>query len=306
MRHLALTTLALAIATPAAAQMQIKPIAPLTKGELPLYPNDKTPDNEQWEHASARYGSLVIENDTVRNVTRPTITPYLPDPAKATGAAVLVAPGGAFMTLSMSSEGEVIARSLADQGIAAFVLKYRLNETPRDSKAFMAAIGQRMAQAARGTPNMEIKEPRATQDALAGLAMVRNRAKEFRIDPTRVGMIGFSAGAMTALNAALEGQGEARPAFIGYIYGPMTAVTVPADAPPMFNAIALDDNLFKKQGFGIVEAWRNARRPVELHAYERGDHGFGIGRPNTTSTGVLPQFVAWLRMRGILKQQVPQ
>lgn len=306
MRHLALTTLALAIAAPTAAQMQIKPIAPLTKGELPLYPADKSVDKEQWEHVSGRYGPLVIENDTVRNVTRPTITPYLPDPAKATGAAVLVAPGGAFMSLSMSSEGEVIARSLADEGIAAFVLKYRLNETPREPKAFMAAMGQRMAQASRSTGGTEIKEPRATQDALAGLALVRSRAKEFRIDPARVGMIGFSAGAITTLNAALEGQGEARPAFIGYIYGPMTAVTVPADAPPMFNAIAMDDGLFKKQGFGIVEAWRNARRPVELHAYESGDHGFASGRPGTTSTGVLPQFVAWLRMRGVLQPEAPR
>lgn len=306
MKRLVLTTLALAIAVPAAAQMQITPIAKPKLAEIPLYPSAKDADNEQWEHISGRFGSLVIDNQTVRNVTRPTITPYLPDPAKANGAAVLVAPGGAFMSLSMSSEGEAIARALNDQGIAAFVLKYRLNETPRDSKAFMAAMGQRMAQAARQTPAAEIKEPRATQDAIAGLALVRSRAKQFRVDPTRVGIIGFSAGAITALNAALEGQGDARPAFIGYIYGPMTAVTVPADAPPMFNAIAMDDGLFKKQGFAIVEAWRNARRPVELHAYERGDHGFGIGRPGTTSTGVLPQFVAWLRARGLLEQKAPQ
>ena len=136
-------------------------------------------------------------------VTRPTITPYLTAPAKATGAAVVVAPGGAFMSLSMSSEGEVIARWLAEQGIAAFVLKYRLNETPRDSQAFMSALGQRMGQAARNLPGADIKEPRATQDALAALALIRARAKGFRVDPARVGMIGFSAGAITALNAAL-------------------------------------------------------------------------------------------------------
>lgn len=121
------------------------------------------------------------------------------------------------------------------------------------------------------------------------------------MDPAHVGMIGFSAGAKTTLNATLEGKGEARPAFIGYIYGPMKAITVPADAPPMFNAIAMDDILFKGQGFGIVEAWRQARRPVELHAYERGQHGFGAGLPGATSTGVLPQFLEWLRMRGLLK-----
>lgn len=300
MKHLALTALALAVVTPAAAQMQITSIARPKLAEIPLYPATKAADNEQWEHYSIHYGQLSMENDIVRNVTRPTITPYLPDPAKATGAAIVVAPGGAFLQLSMTSEGEEIARGLADQGIAAFVLKYRLNESPRDSKAYMKFLSQRMAQASQPAKVAEIKEPRATQDALAALAMIRGRAQEYRIDPARVGMIGFSAGAMTTLNAALEGQGDARPAFIGYIYGPMTAITVPADAPPMFNAIAMDDSLFKKQGFGIVEAWRNARRPVELHAYERGDHGFGSGRPGTTSTGIIPQFVAWLRMRGLL------
>jgi acetyl esterase/lipase len=300
MKHLALAALALAIASPAAAQMQITPIAKPKLAEIPLYPASKDADKEQWEHVSGKFGQTVIENDTVRNVTRPTITPYLPDPAKATGAAVVVAPGGGFMSLSMTSEGEAIARWLAEQGIAAFVLKYRLNETPRDSKAFMNAMGQRMAQAARNQPGVKIEEPRATQDALAALALIRTRAKEYRVDPARVGMIGFSAGAITALNAALEGKGDARPAFIGYIYGPMSAVTVPADAPPMFAAIAMDDALFRKQGFAIAEAWRTARRPVELHAYERGDHGFGIGRPGTTTTGLLPQFTAWLKMRGLL------
>ncbi len=300
MKRLALTTLALAIASPAAAQMQLTPIAKPKLAEIPLYPAAKDADKEQWEHYSIHYGPLKMENDIVRNVTRPTITPYLPDPAKATGAGVVVAPGGAFLQLSMVSEGEEIARWLASQGIAAFVLKYRLNESPRDPKAYTKFMGQRMAQATKPGAREGIKEPRATQDALTSLAMIRSRAKEFRVDPARLGMIGFSAGAMTALSAALEGEGDARPAFIGYIYGPMTAVTVPADAPPMFAAIAMDDSLFKKQGFAIADAWRNARRPVELHAYERGDHGFGAGRPGTTSTGLLPQFAEWLRMHGWL------
>lgn len=306
MKHLALAALALAIATPAAAQMNIEPIAKPKLAEIPLYPTSQDADREQWEHISGKYGQVVIDNQTVRNVTRPTVTPHLPDPAKATGAAVVVAPGGAFMSLSMSSEGEVIAGWLAEQGIAAFVLKYRLNETPRDPKAFMSAMGQRMAQAAKPAEVAKVNEPRATQDALAALALIRGRASEYRIDPARLGMIGFSAGAITALNATLEGKGDARPAFIGYIYGPMTAVTVPADAPPMFNAIAMDDGLFRKQNFALVEAWRNARRPVELHAYERGDHGFGIGRPGTTTTGLLPQFAAWLRMRGLLNKDAPR
>ena len=89
--------------------------------------------------------------------------------------------------------------------------------------------------------------------------------------------MGFSAGAMTTLNAGLAPAAADRPAFIAPIYPPITAREVPADAPPMFVALALDDELFGRQGFGLVEAWHGAKRPVEFHAYESGGHGFGLG-----------------------------
>lgn len=287
-----------------AQQVNMEAIAAPDLGRtMPLYP-DQPPvpasKDEQWSHMQVQLGANALDNIMVRNVVRPTLTSFLPDPAKATGAAVIVAPGGAFLSLSMTGEGTDIARWLADHGVAAFVLKYRLNETPRDDKGFLGVMAERFGATARPGPMPEVKEPRATQDALRALALVRADAKSYGIDPARVGMIGFSAGAMTALNATLEGKGEARPAFFGYIYGPMAAIAVPADAPPMFAAIAMDDGLFAKQGFGIVEAWRQAGRPVELHAYEKGDHGFGAGRPGTTTMGVLPQFLAWMDARGLL------
>lgn len=298
-------TLALMLATPAMAQQaRLDPVAPQGQdGAIALYPDQPAPkpaSDEQWSQMHVQIGANSIDNIMVRNVVRPTITPYLPDPAKATGAAVIVAPGGAFLSLSMTGEGSDVAQWLADHGVAAFVLKYRLNATPRDDKAFLAMMGQRFAAAAQPGAVRDIEEARATQDALRALAMVRAGAASWHVDPARVGMIGFSAGAMTTLNAVLEGTGDQRPAFIGYIYGPMTAIAVPVDAPPMFNAIAMDDGLFKGQGFAIVEAWRQAKRPVELHAYERGDHGFGAGRPGTTTTMLLPEFLAWMGMRGLL------
>jgi acetyl esterase/lipase len=301
---------ALLCAGPALAQdVRMEPVAaPDQKDAIVLYPDMPTPrgKSEQWSHMRVTIGANRNDNLAVRNVVRPTITPYLPDPAKATGAAVIVAPGGAFVSLSMESEGSDVARWLADHGVTAFVLKYRLNETPRDDGGFLKMMGERFADAAKGDPAEEVKEPRATQDALKALDIVRARARAFHVDPARVGMIGFSAGAMTALNAALEGPDGQRPAFIGYVYGPMASVAVPADAPPMFAAIAMDDGLFAKQGFGIVEAWRQMGRPVELHAYERGDHGFGAGRPGTTTTGVLPQFLAWMDMHGLLAAPTAQ
>ena len=75
---------------------------------------------------------------------------------------------------------------------------------------------------------------------------------------------------------------------------------MPAGAPPMFAAYALDDGLFGRQGFGVVDAWHKANRPVELHAYEHGDHGFGTGRAGTTSTQVMDEYIAWLASHGWL------
>lgn len=266
---------------------------PAEPGAIPLYPADQSPPRKPTERWAAMGGQRFV-----RNVTRPTITPFLPDLASATGAAVIVAPGGGYMMLSMDNEGWPVARWLAEHGIAAFVLKYRLNETPDDEQAFQRAFGERMSGIAKGEPPP--LEPRAVKDALRAIQMVRSQASKWAIDPARVGMIGFSAGARTALQAALSPIAEERPAFFASIYGSMAAVPVPHDAPPMFNALALDDPLYGRMGFGIVESWQKAGRPVEFHAYEKGSHGFGLGRPGTTTTLVMEQFHAWLKSRGLL------
>lgn len=240
-------------------------------------------------------------NPVLRNVTTPTITPFVPAPDKATGAAVIVLPGGGFTMLSMDSEGWAVARWLADHGIAAFVLKYRIMQTPADESVLMGTLTKSMG-ALMTDPEgtMAPLAPPAVADAIAALKQVRARAAKWKIDPTRIGMMGFSAGAMATRDVVLSADPATRPAFFAYIYGPMREVTVPADAPPMFTALALDDPLLGKQGFGIVSAWRKAGRPVELHAYEQGGHGFGAGKSGTTSTMLLPEFHAWLTARGML------
>lgn len=286
-----------ATSVPAAAQFGGAPIAaPAEPDAIPLY-GDRTPGrtaSEVWNGPAA--------HRMVRNVTRPTLTPVLPEAAKATGAAVIVAPGGAFMMLSMDSEGWLVAKALADRGIAAFVLKYRLFQTPADTAEAMHFMGEKI-RAGLKDPSQPpaIDDTLATEDAIAALAMVRSNAAKWGVDPGRVGMIGFSAGAMTALSAVLKSRPEQAPAFFGYVYGPQAKVAVPADAPPMFDAIAMDDMLFPTMGFPIVEAWKAAKRPVELHAYERGNHGFGLGQPGQTTTLMLDQFTAWMHMHGLLR-----
>ena len=248
---------------------------------------------ESWH---SQYGSAFA-----RNVVVATLTPFLPDPARATGTAVVVAPGGGFRVLSMENEGWDVAKALAAKGVAAFVLKYRLNQTPADLQAFAT---QRMP-APNAAPGQAPPPPAVTfaiqiADARAAFALIRTRAAEWHVNPVRIGMVGFSAGAMLTMTTTLDGQ-DAKPAFIGNIYGPLNAVTVPADAPPMFVALAADDPLFGNSGFGLIEAWRAAKRPVEFHLYEQGGHGFGMYPKTTTSTGWFEAFVAWMGMHGMLK-----
>ena len=113
-------------------------------------------------------------------------------------------------------------------------------------------------------------------------------------------MIGFSAGAMTTLATALRNDTAARADFIGTIYGPLVTVQVPQNPPPLFIAIAADDPLIGSGDFGLINAWRDAKAPVELHYYERGGHGFGMRHQSTTSDLWAEQFYAWMKGRGLL------
>ena len=252
---------------------------------------------ESWHR---QYGSSFA-----RNVTEATLTPFLPDAAKATGTAVIVAPGGGFVTLSMENEGWDVARALAKEGVAAFVLKYRLTQSPAALAEYADSSRRPPARPPGGSPaggpaSAGMKPQ--LDDARAAFALVRARAGQWGIDPNRIGMVGFSAGAMLTMSTEYAVP-EAKPAFLGDIYGPMGAVDVPKDAPPLFVALAADDPLFGNAGFGIVESWHKAHRPVEFHYYEQGGHGFGMYPKTTTSTGWFAAFSSWLRMHGFLDRK---
>lgn len=238
----------------------------------------------------------------VRNVSTATLTPFLPAPGKATGAAVIVAPGGGFRWLSINNEGWKVARALADQGVAAFVLKYRLQPTPESLDGLRDSMNRLFAAAGAGdgTPRPPLPDMgNPLGDAEAAYALILSRAGEWGVDPKRIGMVGFSAGAALTLHAALQSK-TMKLAFIAPIYGGMGPVDVPRDAPPMFNAIATDDFLFRGQ-FGVVKSWFEAGRPVEFHLYQNGGHGFGMGYPGNTANGWFPVFMRWLDVNGVLK-----
>jgi acetyl esterase/lipase len=241
-----------------------------------------------------------------RNITKATLTPFLPKAGTANGAAVIVAPGGGFRWLSMGNEGWEVAQALADRGIAAFVLKYRLQPTPESLDGFKESMNRTFAAArpaentkdtpATSPPRMDLSNQLA--DAEAAYAMIVKRAKEWGVDTARLGMIGFSAGAGLTMHCTLHSK-TMRLHFIGPIYGGMGPVEVPKNAPPMFNAIATDDFLFRGQ-FGVIDSWFKAGKPVEFHLYQNGGHGFGLGNPNRTSNRWFDAFVHWLDVNRFL------
>ena len=273
---------------------------------IPLYPQALgSTSTEVWD-------KIFLDFRVVRNVTQPTLTPVLPPMGKRSDAAVVVVPGGGFTLLQMDIEGWAVAHWLADHGVAAFVLKYRIRPTPPGEGAFTAQLNDEIA--GKGPPPPDADTPLATADAIAALRMVRANSAKWGIDPAHVGMIGFSSGAMTTMNTVLTTAPADEPSFFGYIYGPMDAAkaalvywpadvsAVPANAPPMFAALAMNDPAFGGRGFAAVDSWNKAGRPVELHAFESGGHGFGTGLPGTTSTLVMPEFYAWMQSNGFILQ----
>lgn len=311
--HTAIAAAALAacaLAVPAAAQNdKMTPIATPAQPTAITLDTGPLPGAKNAESWHSQYGSVFA-----RNVTVATLTPFLPDPAKATGTAVIVAPGGGFMTLSMENEGWDVAKALAAKGVAAFVLKYRLNQTPASIPEFEESMRNMFARvaaapapgaapaagAAPAGPRPAMNLDPMLADARAAFALVRRRAAEWHVDPARIGMVGFSAGAGLTMATTLSGN-DAKPAFIGTIYGSLNPVEVPADAPPLFVGIAADDPLFAGRGFGLVESWMKAKKPVEFHLYEQGGHGFGMYQKSTTSTGWFEEFARWMAMHGWLK-----
>lgn len=243
-----------------------------------------------------------------RNVTQATISPVLPDPANATGTAVLVVPGGGFMELEMDNEGYVVARQLADRGITAFVLKYRIRASSPDpavAHSDMVSILSKsmMGPTKMGQPGSLLYDDQQTAatDASDALNYIRSHAAQLGIDPHRVGMVGFSAGAMMTIALSVAPSPAVRPDFAGIIYGPMYPQAVPSDAPPAFFALANDDVLFGSSS-GLAASWQSAKRPFEIHQYEHGGHGFAGVVKGTTSDHWLEEFLWWLDSRGLLKK----
>ena len=224
----------------------------------------------------------------VSSIHKPSITRFLPAKGTATGAAVLVIPGGGHKLLCVDHEGENVARWLAAHGIAACVLKHRL---------------------AREEGSTYTIQEHALADTLRAMRLIRSRADKWAIDPARLGAIGFSAGGeLVALACMNPGEGKAdaedvierqnaRPAFQALIYPGGTASIQPAaDAPPAFLACGEKDRQDISEG--LAEAYLRFKRAgasAELHVYAGVGHGFGLREGRSGPVATWPErFADWL------------
>jgi acetyl esterase/lipase len=234
----------------------------------------------------------------LRNVGVPTLTPYLPEPAAATGVGIVVAPGGGLHFLSIDNEGAWVAERLIQRGIAAFVLHYRVQPTPVPALEF-AAVAQRVFTEPSYMADIgATSRASAAEDGGLALTLVRERGEQWRVDPQRVGMLGFSAGGFVTAVTALDAEPEARPSFLAPIYPALWGdLVVPNPAPPMFLAWATDDelgDLILEPSLRLYDSWRRAGASVEAHAYATGGHGFGMSSRDTASDRWFRDFCAWL------------
>jgi acetyl esterase/lipase len=256
--------------------------------------------SEQWFWIWDQYG--------VRNVTEPTLTIVPPLPEKANGTSVIIAPGGGFSFLSWSNEGQPVAKYLADRGVMVFILKYRTKPTPRDNEGYAEFVRQQMRKSRNPPRRFSLAWPAATEDAAQAIRYVRMNAGRWGLQPDRIGFVGFSAGAITALEFTVAAEPANRPSFVGMIYGPMHSREIPKSPPPLFAARAVDDPLYPpiemsmEDNFGLLGSWRASGGSVELHLFSSGGHGFGMQQNGSTSELWLDEFYKWMGSQGFLKK----
>jgi acetyl esterase/lipase len=239
----------------------------------------------------------------VTNVARPTLTVFRPAKDKDTGAAVVIAPGGAYRGLAWDLEGEEVAAWLNSIGVTGIVLKYRV---PRRE----------------GTPN-DAAPPQAQMDAQRALSLVRSKAKEWGIDPKRIGMLGFSAGghltAWTSTNFdkrayeptdAIDKE-SCRPDFTVLIYpaylmskakdGLQPDIRVSKETPPTFFVYAEDDPVGPENALLMYLALKKERVSAEIHVYSKGGHGFGLRKSDKPCSTWPERCAEWVKAQGLLK-----
>jgi acetyl esterase/lipase len=236
------------------------------------------------------------------NVSKPTLTVYRPAKEKDTGACVIVCPGGGYNILALDLEGTEVCEWLNGLGVTAVLLKYRVPR-PKEGAFYLPAL----------------------MDAQRAVSVVRSRAKEWKIDPKKIGILGFSAGGHLAAATATGFDRRAyeaidkvdevscRPDFAVLIYpGYLTDkkreklaedLRVTKQTPPMFLAHAHDDPVTPESSALMYLALKKAGVPAELHIFEAGGHGYGLRKTDKAATRWPDRAEEWFRQRGLIPRE---
>jgi len=247
----------------------------------------KAPGSEEWNYTETTFATSIPNFSAVRNVVDPTLVLYSPEKGQATGTAVIVCPGGGWTSLEYDKEGSLIANWLVKKGVNAFVLKYRLNRTVEG--------GNTNSGSAKSYPNIRTL---SGEDGIRAIEYVREHAQEFGINPAKIGIMGFSAGAFVTMHAIMNAKPGQQPNFGAPIYGgSLNGLSVPTDAPSLFIAGAADDRIAAGNP-DLFKAWIAAGKSAELHMYSKGGHGFGGIPGNMPVNSWIDRFYEWLKFSG--------
>jgi acetyl esterase/lipase len=277
----------------------------LWPGKVPDEAGDIGPEKVRMSPKHTKKEVEVTESTRmITNVSKPTITIYRPEKSKDTGVAVLICPGGGYWNLFWELEGEEVAAWLNAQGMTGIILKYRVPRRPDEPKGLPAR--------------------RPLQDAQRAVSLVRSRAKDWGIDPRRIGMVGFSAGGHLVVATATSFEKRTykpvdaidkvscRPDFGIAVYsGYLKAkdrdelapgLRVPAGTPPIFLAHGGADIISTPEhSVFMYLALRRAGIPAELHIYAGAAHDFAVRKVGHPCSNWTKHCVAWLNAQGFLK-----
>ncbi|WP_328278523.1 alpha/beta hydrolase [Sphingobium sp.] len=286
-RHILAWTGAIGLTLSGAAAQEVRP----------LYAGP-APGSENWTRPEE--ARKTGDGITYFNVSAPSFTAYLPPKGKANGMAVIILPGGGLRLLGVDDDTRSVIRRLNDAGIAAFLLKYRILQMPPPPPSPPRAgpmpapkfprmdIRNANANPAPGNAQLTQVLEMAVADTRRAMAMIRQDAAHWRIDPKRIGLMGTSAGGGVAIGTLLAQAPSDRPIFVASLYGPaLQDVAVPTDAPPLFLATDSNHGAVTDGLVALFSMWKQADRPAELHSYEVPAFDF-------PSALWLDRFMAWL------------
>ncbi len=266
---------------------------------IPLY-DGKVPGSENRTWSEGIITDSLSKKRVLYNVTRPTLTAFLPTPDKALGTSVIICPGGNWHTLFIDSEGTDIAKQLIDRGIAAFVLTYRL----------IRSTGSSLPDRRSGISpaDLEAIRPMAIADGKKAIEYVRQHASELGVQPNRIGLMGFSTGGALTINIGQTYTTANRPDFLAPIYahtGSLISKNIPSDAPPLFIYATEDDSLQSVvQLSQLGTNWLAAGKSAEFHLYAKGINATNLRHQGFSTDNWMKPFDDWMSTQGYLTKSI--